>query len=158
MTEETPTGLAVGPGEGERVRSPLGGDITFIVRGGESNGALAALEAVAPPGEGPPLHIHSREDETIYVLEGEFRWRLGEERSVTGPGSFVFVPRGLPHAWQCLGERPGKMLITFAPAGMEGFFESLSSMREFDPEEFRRAGAEHGMDVVGPPLAVSDPL
>ena len=50
------------------------------------------------------------------------------------------------------------MLVTFTPAGMEGFFEELSSMAEFDPEAFRRAGAAHGMEVTGPPLAVSDPL
>jgi hypothetical protein len=50
------------------------------------------------------------------------------------------------------------MLITFSPAGMEGFFDRMSSMTEFDPEAFRQAGAEHGMEVVGPPLAESDPL
>src|SRR5262249_57765711 len=94
-------------------------------------------ESASTPARGPPLHVHTREDETVYILEGEFRWKLGEERSVSGPGSFVFIPRGLPHTWQCLGDEPGKMLITFAPAGMEGFFESLSSLTEFDPEAFR---------------------
>jgi quercetin dioxygenase-like cupin family protein len=151
-------GLAVGPGERARKRSPLGGDITFIVRGEQSNGALAALEAVNAPGEGPPLHVHNREDETVYVLEGEFRWKLGDELSVTGPGSFVFIPRGLAHTWQIIGEQPGRMLITFSPAGMEGFFDRLSTLTEFDLEAFRAAAAEHAMDVVGPPLAESDPL
>ena len=151
-------GIAVPSGDGNRVRSPLGGDITFIVTGEQSNGALAALEAVNHPGEGPPLHFHGREDETVYVLEGDFRWKLGDELSVTGPGSFVFIPRGLPHTWQVIGERSGRMLITFAPAGMEGFFEKLSSLTEFDLEAFRAAAAEHGMEVVGPPLAESDPL
>jgi quercetin dioxygenase-like cupin family protein len=158
MSEESMRGMAVGRGEGERVRSPLGGDITFIVRGEQSNGALAALEAVNGPGEGPPLHFHSREDETVYVLEGDFRWKLGDELSVTGPGSFVFIPRGLPHTWQVIGEQPGRMLVTFAPAGMEGFFDRLSSMTEFDLEEFRAAAAAHAMEVVGPRLAESDPL
>jgi quercetin dioxygenase-like cupin family protein len=151
-------GVAVGPGEGTRKRSPLGGDITFIVAGEQSNGALAAMEAVNAPGEGPPLHVHNREDETVYVLEGEFRWKLGDDLSVQGPGSFVFIPRGLAHTWQIIGEKPGRVLITFSPAGMEGFFDRLSSLEEFDPEAFRAAGAEHGMDVVGPPLAESDPL
>jgi quercetin dioxygenase-like cupin family protein len=151
-------GIAVGPGEGQRIRSPIGGDITFIVRGEQSNGALAALEAVAPPGEGPPLHFHSREDETVYILEGNFRWKLGDELSVRGPGSFVFIPRGLAHTWQCISERPGRFLFTFAPAGMEGFFEQLSSQTEFDLEAFRAAAAQHGMEIVGPMLAESDPL
>jgi quercetin dioxygenase-like cupin family protein len=151
-------GMAVTPGDGDRVRSPLGGDITFIVRGEQSGGALAALEAVNGPGEGPPLHLHSREDETVYVLEGDFRWKLGDQLSITGPGSFVFIPRGLPHTWQVLGDQPGRMLVTFAPAGMEGFFDRLSSMTEFDLEEFRAAAEEHAMQVVGPRLAESDPL
>jgi quercetin dioxygenase-like cupin family protein len=150
--------LVVGPGGGDRKRNPLGGDITFIVRGEQSHGALAALEAVNAPGEGPPLHFHTREDETVYVLEGEFRWKLGDELSVTGPGAFVFIPRGLPHTFQVIGEQPGRLLITFAPAGMEGFFDRLSTLTEFDLEAFRNAAAEHAMDVVGPPLAESDPL
>ena len=151
-------GLAVAAGHGDRVRSPLGGDITFIVRGDQSNGAMSALEAVNRPGEGPPLHVHTREDETVYVLEGEFRWKLGGELSVSGPGSFVFIPRGVPHTWQIIGDGNGRMLITFFPAGMEGFFDRLASMTEFDLETFRAAAAEHGMEVVGPPLAESDPL
>jgi quercetin dioxygenase-like cupin family protein len=158
MPDERPTGIAVGGEEGEHIRSPLGGDVTQIVRGEHSNGALAALEAINAPGEGPPLHVHSREDETVYVLEGEFRWKLGDELSTTGPGSFVFIPRGVPHTWQVIGEEDGRALITFFPAGMEGFFDALSSMTEFDLDTFRAAAAEHGMEVVGPPLAESDPL
>jgi hypothetical protein len=83
---------------------------------------------------------------------------LGDELSVRGPGTFVFIPRGLAHTWQVMGKQSGRMLITFAPAGMEGFFDRLSTLTEFDPEVFRGVGAEYGMDVVGPPLAVSDPL
>jgi quercetin dioxygenase-like cupin family protein len=90
-------GIAVAPGEGQHIPSPIGGDITFIVRGEQSNGALAALEAVAPPREGPPLHFHGREDETVYILEGDSRWKLGDELSTRGPGSFVFIPRRLAH-------------------------------------------------------------
>jgi quercetin dioxygenase-like cupin family protein len=151
-------GLAIGAGQGDRVRSPLGGDITFIVRGEQSNGAMSALEAINGPGEGPPLHVHTREDETVYVLEGEFRWKLGDEVSVSGPGSFVFIPRGVPHTWQIIGEGNGRMLVTFFPAGMEGFFDRLGSMTEFDLDTFRAAAAEHGMEVVGPRLADSGPL
>jgi quercetin dioxygenase-like cupin family protein len=158
MPDQAAAGIAVGAGEGERSRSPLGGDITYIVRGGQSAGALAALEAVNPPGEGPPLHIHTREDECVYILDGEVRWKLGDQLSATGPGGFVFIPRGLPHTWQNVGDGDSRMLVTFAPAGMEGFFDRLSSMTEFDLDEFRAAAAEHGMEVVGPRLAESDPL
>jgi quercetin dioxygenase-like cupin family protein len=158
VNEKQNGGIAVGARAGERIRSPLGGDVTQILRGEHSNGELAALEAINGPGEGPPLHVHTREDETVYVLEGEFRWKLGDELSVTGPGSFVFIPRGVSHTWQVIGEGDGRMLVTFFPAGMEGFFDRLSSMTEFDLDTFSAAAAEHGKEVVGPPLAHSDPL
>jgi quercetin dioxygenase-like cupin family protein len=153
-----PHGLAVRPGEGETVRSPIGGDMTFVARGEQTNGALVAVEVVVPPGEGPPLHVHTREDESVYVLEGDLRFKLDAELSATPAGSFVFVPRGVAHSFQNVGEQPGRMLVTFAPAGMEGFFDRLSDLTAFDLDAFRRAAAEVGRDVVGPPLAQSDPL
>lgn len=153
-----PAGLAIGPGEGQRLRSPLGGDVTFLVRGKQSNGALTALEVLVPPGEGPPLHVHGREDETVYVLAGEMRFRLGDEVSATPPGAFIFIPHGTAHCFHNIGGDEGRMLITFAPAGMERFFERLSRMTTFDLDEFRSAGLEAGMEVVGPRLAESHPL
>jgi quercetin dioxygenase-like cupin family protein len=118
---------------------------------------MAVLEIVAQPGEGPPLHTHGREDETMYVLEGDFRFKLDGALRTTQPGSFVFIPRGVAHTWQNIGERPARMLVTFAPAGMEAFFEGLAEI-EFDLDEFRRVAAECAMEVVGPALAESDPL
>jgi quercetin dioxygenase-like cupin family protein len=150
--------MAVGPDEGETVRSPIGGDVTFVARGKETDGAFATLNVGVPPGEGPPLHVHSREDEWVFILAGDLRWKLGDELRRTGAGSFVFIPRGTAHCFQNVGEEPGRILIIFAPAGMEGFFDRLSEMTEFDLEMFRRAAAEHGMEVIGPPLAESDPL
>jgi quercetin dioxygenase-like cupin family protein len=157
MPEQT-RGLAVAPDQVEFIRSPVGGDLSFIIRAEQSKGTLLALETTAPPGEGPPLHTHTREEETIYVVSGEFRWQVGEEVSAAPPGSFAFIPRGVAHTWQNIGGEPGTILVTFMPAGMEGFFERLSRMNEFDLDEFRAAAAEHGTEVVGSPLAVSNPL
>jgi hypothetical protein len=57
--------MAVGPGAGETIRSPIGGDVTFIARGQQTNGAFTVLDVSVPPGEGPPLHVHGREDEYV---------------------------------------------------------------------------------------------
>jgi quercetin dioxygenase-like cupin family protein len=157
MPEQT-GGLAVAPDQAEFIRSPVGGDLSFIVRAEQSNGALLVLQTTAPPGEGPPLHIHTREEETIYVVSGDFRWQVGDEASAAPPGSFAFIPRGVAHTWQNIGDQHGTILVTFMPAGMQGFFERLSRMNEFDLDEFRAAATEHGTEVVGPPLAVSNPL
>jgi quercetin dioxygenase-like cupin family protein len=158
MTPDLPSGLAVGPDEQQRLSGPLGGDVIFIVRGEQSNGALTALEVRNPPGEGPPLHLHDREDETMFVLAGDHRIRLGDEVRTLPTGSFVFIPHGVPHCFQNIGDDEGRMLVTFAPAGMERFFERLSRIETFDPDEFRRAATESGMEIVGPPLAESNPL
>jgi quercetin dioxygenase-like cupin family protein len=139
-------------------RNPVGGDLTFLVRKEQSDGTFLAVEVVAPPGEGPPLHTHTREEETIYVVAGDFRFRVGDEVRDAPEGAFAFVPRGIAHTWQNIGAEPGMLLATFAPAGMEGFFDRLSRMQEFDLEEFRAASAEQGTEVVGPPLAGSHPL
>ena len=142
----------VRPGEGEDIRNPVGGDATVLLRGEHTSGTFAALEVVIAPGTGPPLHIHPDAEESIYVLEGDMRWRLGDEVQDTPPGSLVFVPRGVPHCFQNAGERPGRMLVMFLPSGMEGFFDLMRDATGYDPEAFRRAAAEVGMEVVGPPL------
>jgi hypothetical protein len=105
MADEQSTGIAVGSGEEERVRSPLGGDITFIVRGDESNGALAALEAINGPGEGLPLHVHTREDETVYVLERAITAYVADQRIDVDAGSYAALPTNVPDGLTCAASR-----------------------------------------------------
>ena len=100
-----------------------GDHYTFLVTGEESGGAYFAMEALVPPGGGPPPHTHSREDETFYLVEGEIEFRLGDETVVAGPGDFVNVPRGTVHCFTNSGAGTARMILTFTPAGMERFFE-----------------------------------
>jgi len=100
------------------------GDIyTWLVTGEESNGAYFAMLAIVPPRGGPPPHIHRREDETFYVLEGRPTFRLGSDRIVAGPGDFLNIPRNAVHCFTNLSDEPCRMILTFAPAGIEKFFE-----------------------------------
>ena len=100
------------------------GDLyTFLVTGEESGGAYFAMEALVPPGGGPPPHIHRNEDETFYVLEGETTFRLGEQTIVAGPGDFVHVPRGNVHNFHNHGTSVARLVLTFTPSGIEHFFE-----------------------------------
>lgn len=140
------------------VENPVGGQVALKVRGEQTGGSLTAFETVAPPGEGPPLHTHANEDESLFVIEGEMRFELGDEVQAAPAGSFVFIPRGPPHTWQNVGEQPARMLIHFTPSGMERFFDGFAALDVPDPGAFEMVGAEVGMDVVGPPLAQSDPV
>jgi quercetin dioxygenase-like cupin family protein len=100
-----------------------GDHYTFLVTGAESGGAYFAMEALVPPGGGPPPHIHTREDETFYVLKGNVEFLLGEQRVVAGPGDFVNVPRGTVHRFQNTGTETARIILTFTPAGIEHWFE-----------------------------------
>jgi quercetin dioxygenase-like cupin family protein len=100
-----------------------GDHYTFLVTGAESGGAYFAMEALVPPGGGPPPHIHTREDETFYVLEGNVEFLLGEQTVVAGPGDFVNVPRGTVHRFQNTGTETARIILTFTPAGIEHWFE-----------------------------------
>jgi len=100
-----------------------GDHYTFLVTGAESGGAYFAMEALVPPGGGPPLHIHTREDETFYLLDGELEFVLGDETVVAGPGDFVNVPRGTEHRFENTGRETARMILTFTPSGIEHWFE-----------------------------------
>ena len=109
------------------------GDIyRFLVTGEETGGRYATFEAVVLPGGGPPPHLHRKEDETFFVVEGEITFRVGDEKLVAGPGTFVNMPIGNPHAFRNETDRPAKMLISFAPAGLEEYFFEVG--QTFDGE------------------------
>ena len=156
---DRPVAFAVRPGEGLTIQGPAGGPLTFKARGDETDAALTVFENVIAPGDGPPFHTHAGEDESWYVLDGELRFRLGDEVASAAAGSFVFVPRGTPHCFQNVGAQPARIIVMFTPSGMERFFDRFATLPAgpVDPDAFRRIGAEVGMDVVGPPMAVTHP-
>jgi quercetin dioxygenase-like cupin family protein len=136
--------------------------LTFKVRAEHTDGAVTVVETTAPPGEGPPLHVHANEDETLYTLVGTFRFRMEDEVQTAPTGAFAFIPRGTPHTWQNVGDAPARVLAIFTPAaaGMERFFERFADLPEDEMglEAFRRLSREADTEVVGPPLAASHPL
>src|SRR6059058_5737453 len=95
------------------------GDIyRFLATGEDTNGKYAMWEAIVPPGGGPPPHVHSREEESFYVLEGEVTFRVGDGLLVATAGTFVNMPVGTPHAFRNDSGEPARMLISVAPAGL----------------------------------------
>jgi quercetin dioxygenase-like cupin family protein len=160
-SEEAPGPIARPPGEG-RV-TPVGPRERAIwkVTGAATGGLLDICENVTEPGAGPPLHIHHANDETYYVLEGTFRVRLGERTFSAPPGTFVFIPRGTVHAFMNAGARPARLLLTFSPGGVDGYFEELGPLLAGAPppdsERFAPLNAKYQIEVVGPPLADLEP-
>jgi mannose-6-phosphate isomerase-like protein (cupin superfamily) len=106
----------------------LVGDVyRFLATGEDTNGKYALLEAIVPPGSGPPPHVHSREEEGFYILEGEITFTIDGKRLVAGPGMFANMPVGTPHSFRNETSKPAKMLVSVAPAGMEKMFFEIGA-------------------------------
>lgn len=109
--------IVSGPGEGRKVHV-FGVVLTLRLPSSASGGDFAVWEEAAPPGAGPPRHIHHRVDEAFQVLEGHYRvWCDGRTYEL-GPGAMAMVPKGTPHAFRCLGPAHGRMLTTVVPGGL----------------------------------------
>jgi mannose-6-phosphate isomerase-like protein (cupin superfamily) len=109
------------PGKGRTV-AVVGDVYRFLATGDDTNGKYAIWEAIVPSGGGPPPHVHSREEEGFYVLEGEITFTIGDKRLVAGAGVFANMPVGTPHSFKNESGKPARTLISVAPAGLEKMF------------------------------------
>ena len=109
------------PGEG-RIIGVVGDIYRFLATGEDTNGKYAMWEAIVPPSGGPPPHIHSREEESFYILEGEITFQIGDQRLVATAGMFANMPVGSLHSFKNETGTAAKMLISVAPAGLEQMF------------------------------------
>jgi quercetin dioxygenase-like cupin family protein len=109
------------PTEGRTI-AVVGDVYRFLATGDETNGKYAMFEAIVPPGGGPPPHVHSREEEGFYIIQGEITLQVGEKRIVATAGMFANMPVGTPHSFKNESGNPAKMLISVAPAGLEQMF------------------------------------
>lgn len=114
-------GYGLAADDGERIWI-VGDTMTLKATAESTGGSLTLLENLTTPGGGPPPHIHTREDEFWFVLDGTFEIRIGDRVHALGPGGFAFAPRGTIHNFRNVADRPSRILVGFTPAGMEGFF------------------------------------
>jgi quercetin dioxygenase-like cupin family protein len=130
--------LAAGEGDAVNV---LGNTVLFRAVANDTADALEIIESVSPPNGGVPPHVHSREDETAYVLEGRFEIRVEERLIQADSGTFVCLPRNVPHGFKNVGDAPGRVLFTIAPAGLCKMFTELSQLPAASPPEMRQVAA-----------------
>jgi quercetin dioxygenase-like cupin family protein len=151
---------ALASGEGEATWF-LGNLMTLKATAETTGGAYGLLESLIRPGFSPPLHVHHREEEAFWVLEGEVTFQSGERTFAAGPGSFVFLPRDVPHTFVVEGDAHARLLTLISPGGGERFFVDAGRPPEHDglppagppdTERLKRVAAEYGAEIVGPPL------
>jgi quercetin dioxygenase-like cupin family protein len=144
----------VAAAEEGRVLNQLGHIIREKITSEQTGGAYYAFDAVSAPGLGIPPHVHSREDEVIFVSEGEFEVFLGGNLINAGPGSTLNFARGTPHGFRNIGNKPGKTLWVVTPGeSFQKFFRELAQVPP-GPPDFPKIAAlfgKYGMDILPPP-------
>jgi quercetin dioxygenase-like cupin family protein len=149
------------PPEGRTIA--IVGDVyRFLATGDDTDGRYAMWESIVLPGRGPPPHTHSREEEGFYVLEGEVTFTVNGERLVATAGTFANMPVGVPHSFTNATDKPARMLISVAPAGLEKMFfevgvplpEGATAAAPPTKEEIERLMAlapQYGIQILPPP-------
>jgi quercetin dioxygenase-like cupin family protein len=127
-----------------------------VLRAHSGSGAQRAtvVEITSQPGGGPPLHVHDREDEIFYIVEGSLRIWRGNETLDVGPGGIALMPRGVPHTYKNISNAPARAIVTITPDGLEGFFEEVSRRKLSVPKDVPAIDAlaeQYGMKMLGPP-------
>jgi quercetin dioxygenase-like cupin family protein len=158
------------PDAGDAVQ--LGGlGVRFMIEGELTEGRFSLVEhPMAPRALGAPMHVHEREDEYSYVLEGRVGIQIGDDVLVAGPGELVIKPRGIWHAFWNAGDEPARLLEVISPAGFERYFREVAPLlanaegpdraaigelqarygMRMDLESAGRLAAEH--QLAGPPV------
>jgi catechol 2,3-dioxygenase len=152
--------LAVGAADGAAYWT-VGMRMVVLVPSSATDGRFTLCEFTCPTGFATPLHMHSREDETFRVTEGEMRYLCGDTAHSASPGSTVHLPRGVQHAFATAGDQPLHVLHTASPSGMEGFHiavgvpasEAPPDPAKLDRDAIARVAAEYGITTLAPPPA-----
>jgi len=147
--------LIVQPGEGRHIR--IFGGVEFFVKvsSEESGGVFTLLDSTNPAGAFLPPHVHKREDETFYILEGEFEFKVAGHTLTAGPGAIVFAPRDVPHSFKVLSSTPGRALVLTTPGGFDKCMEELSRL-PLDPPDMPtvfEVCARYGIEFLPTPAA-----
>ena len=138
----------------------------FLIPADRTDGRLSVFQATMPEAFSPPRHIHTREDEVFLVLEGEVWFDIDGERQLAGPGTSVYMPRGVPHSFR-VKSPVARMLGIMTPGQFEQLFRKLSVRADertlpelgavpFDVPTVMAEQTRLGTRVVGPPMAVEE--
>ena len=166
ITDQQSSAVALEPGAGE-LHWFLGTLATVKVGAKESGGRVCVVEMRCPQGFGAPLHVHNREDEWFYVLEGEMTFYVGDEVVEARAGSFAYGPAGLPHTFTIDSPGGARFLLVAEPSGFEDFLAALAepataptlpppSVEPPDLERVTAVAAEYGIEILGPPPAARE--
>ncbi len=114
----------------------------------QTGGSLGCFEAEVPAGEGPPFHVHEKEEEFFRVLEGRFAFWCNGARVDLTEGAVICVPRGSVHRFQNIGASLGRLMVVMTPGGFEGFFPAVAQEPDANPERICQIGEQFNIRFV----------
>ena len=142
MMNASPQPLIIQPGAGKELRA-FGNVLSVMLSGEQTGGLLAVMIELTPPGGGPPLHVHDREDEIFLVIEGRLSYFVDGKWTEVGAGGLVYLPGGVAHCYRNTGDTPSRHSIITLPSGFEQFFavaaEEFAQPGGPDPQKFSRS-------------------
>jgi quercetin dioxygenase-like cupin family protein len=148
--------VVLSEGQGLKLQSGPGRDLIFKVTGEDTNGAFDYFIVDVAPHGGPPLHVHHLQEETIHVLKGRFKIRIGEEIFHLEEGGFAYLPSKVPHAFLNLTGDAAQVIVVYTPGGGHKFYEELGPISRSGTatrQEIAAVFERHNMSVLGPPLS-----
>ena len=129
----------------------FGSAVTYKATAEDTAGAFSLALETTPPRGGIPLHVHHREDEAMYILEGEYEIECGDQVFRATAGTFVFLPRDVSNRYQNLGNTPGKFLHITCPGGFEDVVQETSLLMSGghpDMQKVKDVARDHGIDFI----------
>ncbi len=143
-------------GEGMRLQSGPGRDLIFKVTGEDTGGAFDYFIVEVAPRGGPPLHVHHKQEETIHVLKGQFKIRIGDVTYYLQEGGFAYMPSKLPHAFLNLTDEPAEIIVVYTPGGGHKFYEEFGPVSRGGTADRKTIAAlfeKYDMTLLGAPLS-----
>ena len=123
--------------------------------GSDTDGRFDFLDGIISYLQGPPLHIHYDQDDTIMVIEGTLKVQVGEELFDLSAGDLVSVPRGVAHTFANVEGEPVRVINVMTPGGFAAALEEMAGLPgPPDPESLGELAARHRVEFVGPPIPV----
>jgi quercetin dioxygenase-like cupin family protein len=162
---ETTTAILVRDRDDGPATWALGGLFEQLASAAETAGAFGVSLVTQPAGSATPLHVHTREAEAFYMLDGNLTYQAGEKVHRLSAGSFIYLPCGVPHAFRVSGAGPARFLALVAPGGLMALYDEVgrpapdrrlpepgeTSMTE-EIQRWLETAPRYGLRVVGPPL------
>jgi quercetin dioxygenase-like cupin family protein len=129
----------------------LGTTMRLIATAANTGGRYTVIEQVTPSGWGPPRHIHTREDEIFYILDGSYELHVGDERRTVSAGASAILPRNIPHGFRNVASTPSRVVFVVTPGGLEDYFLAVAKCSPApNPPQLAELARPFGLTLLPP--------